>query len=59
MREIVKIRVVGGVAIVTIPKAIFEKTGLEPGDRVMIETTAVPGRFIITAEAKGEEAGAC
>jgi bifunctional DNA-binding transcriptional regulator/antitoxin component of YhaV-PrlF toxin-antitoxin module len=52
MREIVKIRMVAGVAVVTIPKEIFEQTGMEPGDRVMIETTPDPGRLTITVESK-------
>ena len=55
MREIVKIRMVAGVAVVTIPKEIFEQTGMEPGDRVMIETTAEVGKLTLTAEAKGED----
>lgn len=49
MREIVKVRVVAGSAVISLPQSVLEPVGLKAGDRVFVEA-APPRRLIITKE---------
>jgi antitoxin component of MazEF toxin-antitoxin module len=49
MREIVKVRLVAGSAVISLPQSVLEPVGLKAGDRVIVEA-APPRRLIITKE---------
>lgn len=49
-RDIVKVRVVAGSVVVSLPQFIREPLGLNPGDRVMITCDVENGRLIVTKE---------
>jgi antitoxin component of MazEF toxin-antitoxin module len=51
MREIVKVRMVAGSLVVSLPQPVLEPVGLKEGDRVILEA-APPRRLIITKEGK-------
>lgn len=49
MRELVKVRLVAGSAVISLPQSVLEPVGLKAGDRVLVEA-APPRRLIITKE---------
>lgn len=49
MRENVKVRMVAGSMVVSLPQSVLEPVGLKEGDRVIVES-APPRRLIITKE---------
>ena len=49
MREMLKVREVAGSVVVTLPQRILNPIGLQPGDRVVVES-APPRRIVITKE---------
>ncbi len=49
MREIVKVRVVAGSVVVSLPQSVLEPAGIKPGDRVVVEA-APPRRLVLTKE---------
>ena len=49
MRETVKIRVVAGSMVVSLPNSVLEPVGMKEGDRVILEAVP-PRRLIITRE---------
>lgn len=49
MRAIVKVRKIAGCVVVTLPVAVLQATGLEEGDRALIES-ASSHRIVITKE---------
>ena len=49
MREIVKVRMVAGSLVVSLPQSVLEPVGLREGDRVVVEA-APPRRLLITKE---------
>ena len=49
MREIVKVRMVAGSVVVSLPQSVLEPVGLKEGDRVILEA-APPRRLIVTKE---------
>jgi antitoxin component of MazEF toxin-antitoxin module len=49
MREIVKVRMVAGSLVVSLPQTVLEPVGITAGDRVIVEA-APPRRLIITKE---------
>jgi antitoxin component of MazEF toxin-antitoxin module len=51
MRENVKVRLVAGSVVVSLPASVLEPVGIKPGDRVLVEA-APPRRLIITKEGK-------
>jgi antitoxin component of MazEF toxin-antitoxin module len=50
MREIVKVRMVAGSVVISLPQSVLDPVGLKAGDRVVIE--AEPPRLIITKEGR-------
>jgi antitoxin component of MazEF toxin-antitoxin module len=51
MREILKVRKVGGTLVVTLTQAVLEEVKLDEGDRVLIEALP-PRRILISKEGK-------
>jgi antitoxin component of MazEF toxin-antitoxin module len=49
MREIVKVRMVAGSLVVSLPQSVLDPVGLKEGDRVIVEA-APPRRLLITKE---------
>jgi hypothetical protein len=49
MREIVKVRLVAGSTVISLPQSVLDPVGLKAGDRVLVEA-APPRRLIITKE---------
>jgi antitoxin component of MazEF toxin-antitoxin module len=49
MREFVKVRLVAGSLVVSLPQSVLEPVGLKEGDRVILEA-APPRRLILTKE---------
>jgi antitoxin component of MazEF toxin-antitoxin module len=51
MRELVKLRVVAGSVVISLPHSVLEPVGLKSGDRVLVEA-APPRRLVITKEGR-------
>jgi antitoxin component of MazEF toxin-antitoxin module len=51
VREIVKVRMVAGSLVVSLPQSVLEPVGLKEGDRVVVEASP-PRRLLITKEGK-------
>ena len=51
MRESVKIRIVAGSVVVSLPQTVLAAAGIQVGDRVIVEATP-PRRILITKEGK-------
>jgi antitoxin component of MazEF toxin-antitoxin module len=51
MRETVKVRVVAGSVVVSLPQYVLEPAGIQAGDRVVVEAPS-PRRILITKEGK-------
>lgn len=49
MRELVKVRLVAGSVVVSLPQSVLDPVGIKPGDRVIVEA-APPRRLVITKE---------
>lgn len=50
MRAIVKVRLVAGSAVVSLPMSILRQAGIELGDRVSVEPAPVSGVLTVTKE---------